>query len=88
MIGLFAKCLIRCCCAMDPDNDGFRVFFSLFRKMKYISVDSNNEIYITMHGLSNFLPAVFQLSLFIVMTKNLPSIQYFWMLKDFIRGKS
>lgn len=59
---------------MDPDNDGFRVFFFLFRKMKYISADPNNEIYITMHGLSNLLPAVFQLSLFIVMIKNLPRI--------------
>lgn len=62
-------------------------FFFLFRKMKYISVDPNNEIYITMHGLYNLVPAVLQLSLFIIMIKNLTSIQYFRMLKDFIRGK-
>lgn len=62
-------------------------FFFLFREMKYISVDPKNEIYITMHGLSNPLPAVFQLSLFIVMIKNLTSIQYFWMLKDFYKMK-
>lgn len=89
MTGPFANCRIHdwllLCCATYPDNYKIRFIFSF---LENISVHPNNEICITVHGLSNLLPALFEFSLIIIMIKNLLSIQYFLMLKDFISEKS
>lgn len=89
MTGPFANCLIHdwllLCGAMYPDND--KIWF-IFSFLENISVHPNNEICITVHGLSNLLPARFEFSLIISTIKNHLSIQYFLMLKDFISEKS
>lgn len=84
--GLLANCLTHV--SYQVFWQCWDLIFCLFREMAFISVDPNNEMWLTVHGLSHLMSAVFEVLLIIIMIKNLLGILYFLTWRGFTLVKS